>query len=81
MSCEVARESCGRKKKPSIRKKKICDDYLRIWNLNFRIPGSKNDLQVFYALNIFAKMHLGQYYPPVQQSISLVSYCDSTTMW
>jgi Plant transposon protein len=31
----------------------ICDDYLRIWWLNFGAPGAKNDIDIFDQSTLF----------------------------
>lgn len=43
----------GKDKRSTVRMEVICDDYLRIWYLNFGDPGAKNDKQIFHQSPLF----------------------------
>jgi len=46
----------------------VCDDYLYCWHVGFRIPGSKNDLNIFYASNLFRSIRQGLWPPSWPQT-------------
>lgn len=54
----------GKDKCPTVRMEVVCDDFLRIWHLNFGSPGAKNDIQIFHQSNLFNRMRTGAW-PPV----------------
>lgn len=43
----------GKEKKPSFRMKLYCDESLRIWSLNFGVPGSKNNRTIMDHSRVF----------------------------
>lgn len=51
----------GKDKFPTLRMEVICDDFLRIWHLNFGAPGAKNDIQIMNASQHFNRIRLGQW--------------------
>lgn len=53
----------GKDKCPTVRMEVVCDDYLRIWHLNFGAPGAKNDRQIFNQSGLFNKVRLGTWPP------------------
>lgn len=51
----------GKEKKPVLRMEVFCDDNLRIWNLNFGTPGSKNDRTIMEHSPFFHSIRNGQW--------------------
>jgi len=49
--------------KPALRMGAVCDDYMYCWHLGFGNPGSKNDLNIFYASNLFRSIFQGLWPP------------------
>jgi Plant transposon protein len=49
----------GKDSKPAVRMEIICDDFLRIWWLNFGSPGAKNDINIYEQSDFFSKLRIG----------------------
>jgi len=60
-------------KKPALRMEAVCDDYPYCWHLGFRIPGSKNDLNILYASNLFRSIRQGLW-PPSRPQTTIAGF-------
>lgn len=50
-------------KKPNVRMEVVCDDFLRIWFLNFGAPRCKNDCQIFNQSSLFNRLRTAEWPP------------------
>lgn len=73
--CPVAWQGLykGKDKKPSMRMEVYCDDSLRIWSLNFGIPGSKNDRTIMDQ-SPFLKAVRQDRWPTMKPSLCIAGY-------
>lgn len=53
---------CSSKKLPSpnVRMDVVCDDFLRIWFINFGAPGAKNNCQIYAKSELFNKIRTAE---------------------
>lgn len=58
----------NKEKRPNVRMEAVCDDYLRIWYLNFGCPGSKNDVQILSNSSLFNMIRTAEW-PSFRQNI------------
>jgi Plant transposon protein len=46
----------------------VCDDFLRIWHVNFGSPGSRNDISIYHQSRLFNDIRAGKW-PDVEPEI------------
>jgi hypothetical protein len=63
----------GKEKVPTVRMEVITDDFLRIWWLNFGVPGARNDKQIFNQSPFFCKIRAGAW-PPSCPDIDVAGF-------
>jgi Plant transposon protein len=63
----------GKDSKPAVRMEIICDDFLRIWWLNYGSPGAKNDINIYEQSDFFNKLRIGAW-PTVLPEINIGDY-------
>jgi hypothetical protein len=68
--CPVAWQGqyTGKEKKPCNRLEIVCDDFLRIWHVNFGSPGSRNDISIYHQSRLFNDIRVGKW-PDVEPEI------------
>jgi hypothetical protein len=63
----------GKGPKPGLRMEVICDDFLRIWWLNFGAPGAKNDVNILNQSLFFNKIRTGVW-PPTLPEVEVAGF-------
>lgn len=74
-NCPVAWKGLftGKEGRPSLRMEVISDDKLRIWHLNFGMPGSKNDKTIMHFSNIMNDIR-NKLWPEVLPKFTICDY-------
>jgi Plant transposon protein len=67
----------GKDRKPTVRMEVITDDFLRIYWLNFGIPGSKNDIQIVNQSPFFNRIRSGRW-PPACTTLNICGFALKT---
>lgn len=63
----------GKDKKPTMRLEIFCDDNLRVWSLNFGVPGSRNDVTIMDHSPFFRAVRNGQW-PSVRPKVCIAGH-------
>lgn len=66
--------SYKKKKRPNVRMEVVCDDFLRIWFLNFGAPDSKSDCQIFDQSSLFNRIRTAEW-PPEHPDLPIGDNC------
>jgi hypothetical protein len=63
----------GKDRKPCNRLEVVCDDFLRIWHVNFGAPGSRNDINIYNQSKFFTDVRVGKW-PEVEPEIIIDNF-------
>ena len=59
--CRLAGSKKAEERKTLNRMEVVCDDYLRIWHVNFGALGAKKDIQIMNASSLFNSLRTGKW--------------------
>ena len=63
----------GKDKKPTMRMEVLCDDSLRIWSLNFGVPGARNNVTIMDHSPLFRAIRNGKW-PSVRPRLCIAGH-------